>query len=192
MGCTADHTVVRAWKCGVCGTIHTDCCVGNVVELEHDLPQLHSPSIFQIDCGESSLFSLSHTAAWLPAEPMARAASRAPFGPGIPNPNFFNSYNGSDSPILRVDAALRPFPAIFPRRLSAWVCRGIGALLHSRVFRARSRNEEQLRDSVQCAVFQRWLPRRASLVADRALEAIARPHRSRREYKPLASGASLD
>src|SRR5437899_2245558 len=139
--------------CPVCSAIHTDRRVGDVVELEHDLPQLHSPSIFQIDSGEPSLFFLPHAPARLPAELMARAASRASFGSGIPNPNFFDSHGGSDARSLHVAGPLRAFSAIFSGRLSAGVCRWIGALLHSRILRALSRNQEQLRNSLQCAFF---------------------------------------
>src|SRR5204863_5375674 len=192
VGCPADRLIVRAWRLVGVRAIHTDCRVGTVVELEHDLPQLHPPSIFQIGCGESSLFFISNVAPRVPAEPVARGASRTSFGCAIPNPNFVERYVGSNSCVLPVDAPLRAFAAIFSGRLSAGVCRRIGALLRSRVLRARARNEEQLRNSLQRAVFQRWIPRGASLVAGRTLVAVARPYHSGCGDKPLACSASVD
>src|SRR5438132_7902299 len=192
MGCPADRFIVRAWKCAGGGAIHTDCGIGPVLELEHDLAHLHPSTIFQIGCGESSLFFLPDIAARIPAESVARAASRTSFGPCVPGPYFVDRCGRSHSRVLPVDTPPRALAAIFPGRLFAGVCRWISALLRSRVLRARSRNEEQLRNYLQRAVFQRRVPRRASLMAGRTLFAVAQPHRAGCSDKPLACSASTD
>lgn len=97
----------------------------------------------------------------------------------------------SGAGVIGLDGIVRDEPYLLCDGLLAGAWNRALPVLDAWLPRARARNDEPLRARLQPAVFQRWLPHRASCRRRCALDSVASAGPSRRESEPLAGGPAL-